>query len=310
MLGYAPRGLAFVLYKGPATGRYTSVGIPKRSGGSRTLHVPDEHLKRLQKALLDVLVACNEDIATEVGRADKFSHGFEKDKSIITNAWQHKKRRYVLNVDLEEFFPSINFGRVRGFFIKNKHFALNPDAATIVAQIACHQGGLPQGACTSPIISNLVAHILDVRLGKLAAAAKCTYTRYADDLTFSTNQKDFPPSIAFQVPGTAGDWVLSDALKNKIGSSGFVLNAKKTRMQCRPSQQTVTGLTVNEKVNIRAGYYKAARAMCHSLFQKGWYYKGGDFLANTAARRSAEVGARNTLFGRRDGTHLSRQTDI
>ena len=114
----------------------------------------------------------------------------------MTNAYIHKRRRYVLNLDLEDFFPSFNFGRVRGFFIKDKHFALHERVETIIAQIACHDNELPQGSPCSPVISNLIAHLLDVRLARLAKAHKCTYSRYADDITFSTNRKEFPSDLA------------------------------------------------------------------------------------------------------------------
>ena len=274
VLGMPPPALSFILYKGPPSGRYSSFDIAKRSGGIRTIHAPHATLKELQKALVGLLETCNDEIAGRMRSPDSFSHGFEHGRSILTNAWQHKNRRWVLNLDLLDFFPSINFGRVRGFLMKNRDFALHPKVATAVAQIACFQNALPQGAPSSPILANMVAHVLDVRLGKLAASARCTYTRYADDLTFSTNQKDFPPALAFEAPGAVGDWRLSDCLLEEIRRSGFAVNPAKTRMQRRPSQQLVTGLTVNEKVNVRAGYYRAARAMCDSLFKTGSYFRG------------------------------------
>jgi RNA-directed DNA polymerase len=274
VLGYPASTLAYILYKGPTGGRYSKFGIPKRSGGTRDIHAPDDQLKALQKAMVVLLDACNAEITNSRGFPDGFSHGFEHGRSIITNAWAHKNRRFVLNLDLENFFPTINFGRVRGFFLKNRNFALQPTVATILAQIACFDNSLPQGAPSSPVISNMIAHIMDVRLGKLAAATKCTYTRYADDLTFSTNQKDFPAALACELLSIAGRWELSDLLVNEIRRSGFVINPAKTRMQRRPSQQIVTGLTVNEKVNIRATYYRAARVMCDSLFKYGSYFRG------------------------------------
>lgn len=274
VLGYSAASLAYILYKGPTGGRYSSFNIPKRSGGVRQIHAPDERLRALQQRLAATLEECNAEITNKRGFPDAFVHGFERGRSIMTNAWQHKKRRFVLNIDLEDFFPSINFGRVRGFFMKNRNFELHPKVATAIAQIACFQNSLPQGAPSSPIISNLVAHVLDVRLGRLAAAAKCTYTRYADDLTFSTNQKEFPAALAYEAPDTPGGWVLSAALLSEVCRSGFSVHPKKTRMQCRPSQQIVTGLAVNEKVNVRAAYYRAARAMCDALFKNGRYYRG------------------------------------
>src|SRR5690606_10472469 len=137
------------------------------------------------------------------------AHGFERRRSIVTNASLHKRRRYVLNLDLEDFFPSFNFGRIRGFFIKDKHFGLDEKVATVLAQIACHDNELPQGSPCSPIISNLVAHLLDVRLARMAKRYKCTYSRYADDRTFSTNQREFPSQLAVPLPN-ASQWQLGN----------------------------------------------------------------------------------------------------
>jgi hypothetical protein len=102
----------------------------------------------------------------------------------------------VLNIDLEDFFGTVNLGRVRGFFIKERNFALKPRVATVLAQIACHDNALPQGSPCSPVISNLIGHVLDIQLSALARKTGCTYSRYADDITFSTNKQVFPPAIA------------------------------------------------------------------------------------------------------------------
>jgi RNA-directed DNA polymerase len=197
----------------------------------------------------------------------------KKNRSIITNASLHKRRRYVLNLDLEDFFPSINFGRVRGFFLKDKHFALQPKVATILAQIACHDNELPQGSPCSPVVSNLIGHLLDSRLARFAKVYKCTYSRYADDITFSTSRRDFPPELAFPLPGATAEWQLGSELMEKIEHSGFKINEKKTRMQLRGSRQVTTGLMVNEKVNIRQEYWRATRQMCQALFTTGSYFR-------------------------------------
>jgi hypothetical protein len=200
------------------------------------------------------------------------AHAFERGRSIVTNASLHKRRRYVLNLDLEDFFPSINFGRVRGFFLRYKHFSLNEKVATVLAQIACHKNELPQGSPCSPVISNLIAHSLDIRLAVLAKAGRCTYSRYADDITFSTNRKEFPPELAFPIEDSS-DWKLGHPLVQAVERSGFRINDAKTRMQYRGSRQVVTGLVVNEKVNVSADYYRLVRSMCNSLFQTGSYYR-------------------------------------
>jgi RNA-directed DNA polymerase len=270
-IGYSSSGLSFILYKMTDAAKYQTFDIPKANGGTRTIHAPTEKLKRLQTRLASVILECNTEINNK-NPLPPLSHGFEKGRSIFTNAWEHKNRRFVLNIDVENFFPTINFGRVRGFFISNRNYGLPTKAATLIAQIACYQGKLPQGSPCSPIIANLIAHLLDVRMVRLAKAHTCTYSRYADDLTFSTNRKEFPSAIAEELANYPGSWILSDTLLNEIARSGFSVNHQKTRMQCRPNQQLVTGLTVNEKVNIRADYYRKARKMCSSLFNHGHYY--------------------------------------
>ncbi len=271
LLKATPSGLSYILYKMDDASKYNTFEVSKSSGGFRTIHAPTERLKRLQRELAKLLLACNDEIEKNAMRRP-VSHGFEKGRSIFTNAWEHKNRRYVLNLDIEDFFPTINFGRVRGFFIKNKDYALSEKTATLIAQIACWKGKLPQGSPCSPVIANLIAHLLDVRMVGLAKECRCAYTRYADDLTFSTNEKDFPDGLANEEPVGSGSWVLSADLLARVEKVGFKVNSAKTRMQSRPSRQLVTGLTVNEKVNIRAAYYRKARIMCSSLFNHGHYY--------------------------------------
>lgn len=274
LLGFKPSALAYVLYSKAAQPTYKKFQIPKRSGGTREIAAPIPQLKLLQRRLSDILQNCLDEIRLKYGRQDDgpspdlVLHGFVRRRSIVSNARQHRHRRFVFNVDLENFFPSINFGRVRGFFLKDKNFALQPKVATLIAQIACNDGALPQGSPCSPVIANLVGHILDVHLVRLAARHGCTYTRYADDLTFSTNLRQFPLVIA--KPSTSPhEWVVGDELSHLISRSGFSVNDKKTRMQHRTSRQEVTGLVVNQKVNVAADYRRKVRAMVHHLFTKG-----------------------------------------
>jgi hypothetical protein len=180
-----------------------------------------------------------------------------------------------LNFDIEGFFPALNFGRVRGFFVTNNNFALHPNVATVLAQISCHENALPQGSPCSPIISDLIGHILDMRFLSLMKKHKCTYSRYADDITISTNLTAFPERIAYQLTPTASAWILGDDVLEAVCRAGFSINHKKTRMQYRGSRQLVTGLCVNEKVNIRSDYYAKTRSMCHALFKSGTYLKPG-----------------------------------
>jgi RNA-directed DNA polymerase len=270
--------LSYVLYKIPNDEKYTIFRISKKSGGEREIKAPCKKLKFIQKKLACVLAECAEEI--EEGRSNpkanknlkSLSHGFKKHHSIATNASCHKNKRYVFNLDLENYFQSFNFGRVRGFFIKNKDFLLPEKIATIIAQIACHDNELPQGSPCSPIITNLITHKLDVRLARLAKKHKLFYSRYADDITFSTNQKFFPKELAAMLDEETCKWKVSVELEDIIIKSGFSIKHSKTRMQYKESRQSVTGLIVNRGVNVRSEYYRYARSMGHSLFRRGEFF--------------------------------------
>lgn len=272
LLNYPRSALAYAVYKVPAERRYIEFKISKKSGGERIILAPCPELKGLQKRLSNYLYDCHRELCPPLEFPHRsYSHGFQKDRglSILSNAWKHQNKRSVLNVDLKDYFPSFNFGRVRGYFLKNRSFELHPDIATLIAQIVCHNNSLPQGAPTSPIVSELIASILDQRLGRLAKKHHCTYSRYADDITFSTNQVGFPESIADFSPETDGAWEAGKELVGLVGRSGFEINPNKTRMQLAESRQSTTGLVVNRKVNIRKQYYDVVRAMCNALFKTG-----------------------------------------
>lgn len=268
VLGFQPKAVSFILYKYSKEKLYTSFTIPKKSGALRDIHAPCAELKNLQSRVSEYLQDCIQEINEYKKITQTLSHGFKRGYSIVTNASTHRKRRLVLNIDLEDFFGSINFGRVRGFFITNKNFSLNPNVATVLAQIICFDNKLPQGSPCSPVMSNLIGHLLDIKLAQMASSMKCTYSRYADDLTFSTNKQQFPVELVS--PGdNHHDWVVGAKLEQIISKCGFKVNARKTRLQYQDSRQDVTGLVVNEKVNVPAPYRRQARAMAHKLFEHG-----------------------------------------
>jgi len=269
ILGVKPAGLSYVLYKKGSAGNYVQFTIPKRYGGTRSISAPTDPLKMIQKRLSNVLQNCVEEINTTNQFQAQIAHGFIRKRSIITNAQAHRRRRYVFNVDLEDFFGTINFGRVRGFLIKDRHFALPAPVATVIAQIACFNNSLPQGSPCSPVVSNLVGHVLDVQLVRIAKREGCTYTRYADDLTFSTNKPLFPTSIAVPSADQPNAWQPGSRLAHLIAKCGFAVNAAKTRMQYRDSRQEVTGLVVNQKINVRHEYRHTVRAMVNRLVKTG-----------------------------------------
>jgi RNA-directed DNA polymerase len=283
LLAFKPSSLAYLLYKLPDPLKYTEFSIPKRHGGSRQISAPMGRIKVLQQHLSKLLQDCLEELEQGSQHKHSSAHGFKRNRSIMTNAVEHRNRRFVFNSDIKDFFPSINFGRVRGFFIKDRQFALNPSVATVIAQIACHNNALPQGSPSSPVISNLIAHILDTHLVRLAEQVGCHYTRYADDLTFSTNKPDFPKAIAERSSNDANKWVAGKSLLAIVSKSGFALNGAKTRVQYCNSRQEVTGLVVNEKINVRSEYRHKLRALVFRLINTGRFdftYQSVDISGN------------------------------
>ncbi len=300
---YEPKKLGYILYGINDADKYTKFEISKKSGGKRIIHSPNKSLLFVQKKLTKTLYECVEECKKERKKDNlpfwPASHGFQKKRTILSNANAHRRRRFVFNLDLEDFFGTINFGRVRGFFMKDRMFELHPDVATVIAKIVCHENKLPQGSPCSPIISNLIGNILDSRLLALARDTQCTYTRYADDLTFSKNKGEFPPEIAVEIGD--GKWDVGKKLHKTIKDTGFTINASKTRMLLKNSRQTVTGLIVNKKVNIKQEYYRNTRSMCNLLFQKGFYHKPCDKeKINVLASLEGRISHIYFVKGRRD----------
>jgi len=270
LLGYQPHTFTYLLYSNDPKLDYVQFEIPKKSGGSRVISKPCEKIMALQRKLANLLSECE----FELGGFKKNlpSHGFVKNRSIYTNAVVHRNKRFVLNIDLEDFFGSINFGRVRGFFMSNRNYLLHESVATAIAKIVCHQNKLPQGSPVSPVISNIIGNILDVRISHLAKKNKFSYTRYVDDITLSSNQKDIPADIAYEVG--KNNWHAGIALEATVRGAGFKINHKKTRLQYLQSRREVTGLSVGFVVNTKVEYRRKARAMVDSLVKNNEYYDG------------------------------------
>ena len=259
--------LRYHLYISPKKA-YTTFTIPKKSGESRIIHTPVTPLKIIQKKLNQVLRCVYQPKAS--------THGFAVGRSIITNASQHLRQRYILNLDIKDFFPSINFGRVRGLYMALPYHCTE-EVATVLAQICCYENQLPQGAPTSPIVSNMICASLDSQLQKLAKKYQCIYTRYADDITFSTSKPKFPPQLSY-FSDKLEKLVIGDELEQIIEKNGFLINESKTRLKTRYKRQEVTGITVNEKLNIKRKAIRQVRAMLHSWEKYGLEKAQAEFL--------------------------------
>ncbi len=218
LLDISYKNLIYYLYRLTQEEKYRRFTVKKRCQGLRELVNPNPGLKIIQQKLNQIL--------NVVFRPRPSVHGFTPNRSIATNAQLHEGQKYILNIDLKDFFPSINFGRVRGMFMAFP-YNLPPRVATILAQICCYDNGLPQGAPTSPIVSNMICSKLDSELQRLAKRRKCTYSRYADDITFSTSADIFPNMLATQEGLNPSTLIIGDELKEVIEKTAFGLTKKK-----------------------------------------------------------------------------------
>ncbi len=254
LLGVRLRTLTGILWGRSGGDRYRQFEIPKKAGGTRLISAPNGQMLEYQRRFKCVLET--------VYRRRTPVKGFVKGESIATNASWHVGRRWVFNTDLESFFPTIHFGRVRGLLMADPYF-VGPDAATTLAQLACFRGSLPIGGAVSPLLSNMLCVGLDGALLRLARDCGAYYTRYADDLTFSTHRPELDARLA--VLDKNGRWTTGVQLKSEIEQHGFLVNEAKSRAMSRRDRQEVTGLVVNERLNVDRRFVRNVRAAIHEL---------------------------------------------
>ncbi|MDE7359279.1 MAG: reverse transcriptase family protein, partial [Lachnospiraceae bacterium] len=259
LLGITERSLRYFLYAVRPDNMYTQFVIKKKNGDDRYINAPDEKLRNIQRKLANILNC--------VYKVKPAAHGFAVDKNIITNAKNHVRRKYVFNMDLENFFDQIHFGRVRGMLM-NPPYSIGSEAALVIAQIACYKGKLPQGAPSSPILTNMICAPLDTQFTRLAREYNLCYSRYADDITFSSNKNVFPQEIVYtDLKGVH----LGKEIQDILTKNSFSANQRKTRIFDSHRRQEVTGLVVNRIVNIRRSYVKKIRAILFHCKNDGIY---------------------------------------
>jgi retron-type reverse transcriptase len=266
-LGLAIPRLRWLAFHTEAATRvhYVRFTVPKKSGGTRTLHAPHRTLAAAQRRILDHIL--------RKLPVEPPAHGFVPQRGILTNAQPHAGHAVIVNLDLEDFFPSIRFPRVRGIF---QGLGYSPAVATILAllctecprrvveyagqtyHVATGPRGLPQGACTSPALANQAARWLDRRLHGLSAKLGLTYTRYADDLTFSGDES-LNARIGY----------LMARVRHFAAEEGYAVNEKKSRVLRRNTAQMVTGLVVNEHPGVRRREVRRLRAILHRAQTEG-----------------------------------------
>ena len=224
---------------------YKTFTIPKKSGGVREISAPVKMLKSFQTYVSRILQA--------IYQAPECVTGFVPAKSVVDNAERHVGMRYVFNTDLKDFFPSISQARVWGA-LKTRPFSFPEVVASAIAGLCCIEvpvkGGkplhvLPQGSPCSPVLTNIVCHNLDWKLNGLAKRFHMRYSRYADDITFSSEHYVYQEDGEFM-----------KELRTIVEGQRFTFNDKKTRLQKRGERQEVTGLVVSDKVNVAREYVR------------------------------------------------------
>jgi RNA-directed DNA polymerase len=247
---------------------YHTFQIPKRSGGLRMICAPSEELKKIQRTILHRLL--------KRLSSHPSATGFEKDRSIATNASAHVGSEVILRMDIQNFFESTDADRVRAYFYG---IGWGQEVADLLIRLCTWNGSLPQGAPTSPRLSNLVNFELDARLDGWARRIGAVYTRYADDITFSFRNLDQMPPIQKtaqnpktleKVPQTIQDRQFITATiritKKVLSEYGYKIHTKKKlNIRRRHQQQKVTGLVVNERVALPRKTRRWLRAVRHHL---------------------------------------------
>lgn len=262
--------------------RYKTFFIKKRNGAPRVIREPRLELKQIQHQILEFLEARS-------GRPKPCVHGFTDGRSIVTNARQHIERKpnHLLNLDLEDFFPSISFYRVRGV-LQKAPFSFSHSVATVIAHICTLKDGLPQGAPTSPFLSNLICRSLDRDLMALAKRHRALYTRYADDMTFSFLTRDPSRLPANIVSFDSGALRLGLELQGIIETThSFRINPAKSRVSSRLHRLEITGITSNEFPNVKRIFLDRIRGALGAWKSHGYAAAQAGWESRVVAARTA-----------------------
>lgn len=266
--------------------RYHQFQIKKKSGGFRQITAPrNQSFMMLLQSLNEVLKA--------IYTPSNHAMGFTEKRSVVTNAAVHKNQNYIFNIDLKDFFPSIEQGRVMKR-LTLAPFNFSPQIALLISGLCSMRVKrehpietkqhdldkqfmyvLPQGAPTSPIITNMICDTLDRRLAGLAKRFGTRYTRYADDITFSSMHNIYSGS---------GEFIKE--LIRIINTQGFAINDAKTRLQKRGSRQEVTDLIVSDKLNVTKKYVREIRSLLYIWDKYGY----SEAMSNFYPKYKAEKG--------------------
>ncbi len=278
-------------YRKGSDRRYVVAEIQKRSGGIREIAIPHPELRQIQRAILAFLKPLYSAPATV--------HGFVTGKSIVGNASPHIRKCEVLKLDLKDFFPSISRRRIIGLFMA-RPFSFPSEVAKLLAHLCTFRGSLPQGAPTSPMISNFIFARSDRKLRAYAKEHRITYTRYADDLTFSSTISNLNALLPISSIQESDVTTYPTILQAHIYRAGFRINVKKAKLVKQQNRMCVTGLVVNRKVNVKRIFVRNLRVLLHLVEVHGFEKANLIFLTSIDER----------TIGRADHTNALRRTIV
>lgn len=255
------RWILFQYAKKPEQG-YRLITLQKRNGNIRNIYAPDKHLKSFQNQILrEILIYFP---------VSPYATAYSKNCTLSKNAAPHVGKKYLLKLDITDFFGSIRFDQIYSAAFNTRYFP--KQIGVLLTSLCCREEALPQGAPTSPTLSNLVMRNFDSSLGRWCQRRGIAYTRYCDDMTFSSNKPLFP---------------VYEKVKSMLYDMGLTLNEKKTHFITNASRQSVTGLTVNEKVSVASNYKRKLRQEIYYALKFGienslLYKKRTEFMCGGA----------------------------
>ena len=270
IFGLSYTELSRLIYPRPVYGYFY---IRKKDGGNRLIEAPSKAIKSIQYSFLKWL---NDNIPMAPQAP---VHGFVKGKSVYTNAKFHfdNKPYAIIHFDIKDFFQSISFYRVRGLFLKSP-FNFPYEIATVCAHVCCYEKHLPQGAPTSPFISNMICYRLDRQLNYFAKKLNVAYSRYADDLTFSMQKTVFQRHSFNFIKNQGEDITAAIGIRQIIENNSFSLNDSKTYLKKRPGRLLVNNIKINQKLNLNRLYIDEIRGILHSIKKYDWKSANEQFL--------------------------------
>ncbi|MGJ4748147.1 reverse transcriptase domain-containing protein [Leptospira sp. SA-E8] len=293
-VGISLKNLTYVAYVVPNELKYTQHKIHKFDGEYREISIPNAILKNIQKNISLIL----ESYYKPGGPV----HGFVKERSILTNASQHLNSKWVLSLDIKDFFGSINYGRVYGI-LQKPPFDFDQKLSALVSQLLILDNKLPQGSPASPIISNIICAKMDRDFITFCKNRRLFYTRYADDITFSSQTR------RFMLADKSLDFEILNHIKEIVRNNGFEINENKISYSYGKNGALITGLRVTDKVDVPRSNIRRLRSIIDKIRTLGYAGAEEEYISKYKNRNriySEESKLINYINGQLSFIHMIR----